>query len=392
MPNSQSYENFRAIYEIEIVKGAAPTMNVADGKTYCIEQEVTVSDANGDLESVTLDGVAVTLVDGKFTVTGKEGQQTIVATDKAGNVTTVKITVNATHTGGTATCTDKAVCDVCGEAYGEKNADKHTKEAKWIITADKHSKVYECCGTVVVDEGAHTGGTATCKDKAVCSVCNTAYGELAAHKGGEATCDAKAKCDVCGEAYGEKNADKHTKEAKWTITADKHSKAYECCGKVVVAEEAHEWSSGKCEECGYEAAPGTEQKPIEIPADKETVKEEAKVEAGDEQHYELDEKMAGMTITIKGEGAYAIIEGKKYEAVNGVLEVKLPAKTGKIPVIIGNAGTKVGTFSITVATPSEDNSDTGDNTAIVLFGSLMALSVLAAGVLLIPDIRKKLMK
>ena len=116
------------------------------------------------------------------------------------------------------------------------------------------------------------------------------------------------------------------------------------------------------------------------------------MEAGSQLHYELDEKMAGMTITIKGEGAYAIIDGKKYEAVNGVLEVKLPAKTGKIPVIIGNAGTKAGTFSITIATPSEDNSDTGDNTAIVLFGSLMALSVLAAGVLLIPDIRKKLMK
>ena len=122
------------------------------------------------------------------------------------------------------------------------------------------------------------------------------------------------------------------------------------------------------------------------------MKEEAKVEAGGEQHYELDEKLAGMTITIKGEGAYAIIEGKKYEAVNGVLEVKLPAKTGKIPVIIGNAGSKAATFSITIAAPSEDNSDTGDNTAIVLFGSLMALSVLAAGALLIPDVRKRIFK
>ena len=150
-------------------------MNVADGKTYCIEQEVTVSDANGDLESVTLNGEAVTLVDGNFTVTGKEGQQTIVATDKAGNVTTVKITVNA----------------------------------------------------------AHIGGAATCEDKAVCSVCNVEYGKLADHKGGTATCTDKAKCEVCGEAYGEKNADKHTKEAKWTITADKHSKAYECCGTFV---------------------------------------------------------------------------------------------------------------------------------------------------------------
>ena len=138
--------------------------------------------------------------------------------------------------------------------------------------------------------------------------------------------------------------------------------------------------------------PGSPEKPIEIPADKETVKEEAKVEAGSEQHYELDEKLAGKTITIKGEDAYAIIDGKKYEAVDGVLEVKLPVKTGKIPVVIGNAGAKAGTFSITIATPSEDNSDTGDNAAVVLFGSLMMLSVLAAGALLVPDIRKRILQ
>ena len=226
------YKHFRTVFNVNVVMGDAPVISgAAEDKTYCIEQEVTVSDANGDLESVTLDGVAVTLVDGKFTVTGKEGQQTIVATDKAGNVTTIKITVNAAHTGGTATCCDKA------------------------------------------------------------------------------------KCDVCGEAYGEKNADKHTKEAKWTITADKHSKAYECCGKVVVAEEAHEWKDGKCEECGYEAAPGTEQKPIEIPADKETVKEEAKVEAGDEQHYELDEKMAGMILDDKIKKLQARLDARKVTLV-----------------------------------------------------------------------------
>ena len=101
--------------------------------------------------------------------------------------------------------------------------------------------------------------------------------------------------------------------------------------------------------------------------------------------------MAGKTITVKGEGAYIVVDGKKYEAVNGVVEVKLPTKTGKISVVIGNAGTKAGAFSITVATPS-DSADTGDNAAIMLFGSLMALSILAAAVLLIPDIRNKLMK
>ena len=136
------------------------------------------------------------------------------------------------------------------------------------------------------------------------------------------TCTDKAKCDVCGEAYGEKNADKHTKEAKWNVASDKHSKVYECCSKVVIAEEAHEWKVGKCEECGDEAALGTEQNPVEILADKETVKEEAKVEAGNEQYFELDEKLAGKVITVKGEGAYIIVDGKKYETVNGIVEAR----------------------------------------------------------------------
>ena len=37
---------------------------------------------------------------------------------------------NAAHTGGTATCTGKAVCDICGEEYGEIDASNHTNLVK----------------------------------------------------------------------------------------------------------------------------------------------------------------------------------------------------------------------------------------------------------------------
>ena len=30
------------------------------------------------------------------------------------------------HVGGTATCTSKAVCDICGDEYGEINTANHT--------------------------------------------------------------------------------------------------------------------------------------------------------------------------------------------------------------------------------------------------------------------------
>lgn len=44
----------------------------------------------------------------------------------------------AAHTGGTATCTEKAVCDVCGEEYGELNASNHTNLVKTEAKAATH--------------------------------------------------------------------------------------------------------------------------------------------------------------------------------------------------------------------------------------------------------------
>ena len=68
------------------------------------------------------------------------------------------------------------------------------------VDAD-HNAVCDVCGKEGLSV-THTGGTATCTAKAVCSVCGVAYGELAAHTGGTATCQAKATCTVCNQAYG----------------------------------------------------------------------------------------------------------------------------------------------------------------------------------------------
>ena len=78
----------------------------------------------------------------------------------------------ASHTGGTATCTERAVCEVCNQSYGEL--------------------------------AAHTGGTATCTERAVCEVCNQPYGEPPAHTGGTEfpTCTTGRTCKKCGAEYG----------------------------------------------------------------------------------------------------------------------------------------------------------------------------------------------
>ena len=51
-------------------------------------------------------------------------------------------------------------------------------------------------------EHTHTGGNATCTDKAVCEVCGKEYGSTLSHRGGTATCTEAAVCELCGASYG----------------------------------------------------------------------------------------------------------------------------------------------------------------------------------------------
>ncbi len=145
------------------------------------------------------------------------------------------------HKGGTATCTEKAVCEICGEAYGELNPQNHTGEEKWEQTETKHTKKWDCCGTVTVEEADHAF------ENGVCTVCQYACG----HKGGEATCTEKAVCEICGEAYGELNPQNHTGEEKWEQTETKHTKKWDCCGTVTVEEADHAFENGVCTVCQY---------------------------------------------------------------------------------------------------------------------------------------------
>ena len=100
------------------------------------------------------------------------------------------------HSGGTATCHTKAVCDACHNEYGEYNADNHDGGTK--VSGD----IKASC-----TQKGYTGDT-------YCLGCEkilTKGTEIAAsgHSGGNATCRDKAKCDVCGKSYGELNPKNH---------------------------------------------------------------------------------------------------------------------------------------------------------------------------------------
>ena len=104
---------------------------------------------------------------------------------------------NTTTTTVDATCTEAGsttvTCKDCGETISttEIPALGH----KYDNACDADCNV---CGAIRTP-AAHTGGTATCEKKAVCSVCGESYGELASHTpGAAATCTTAQSCTVCG--------------------------------------------------------------------------------------------------------------------------------------------------------------------------------------------------
>ena len=69
------------------------------------------------------------------------------------------------HHGGTATCKEKAVCVDCGQSYGGLGV--HTDKLQWIQTPATHKQIYVCCGTVFVNETSHDWG-----EDNICTTCH----------------------------------------------------------------------------------------------------------------------------------------------------------------------------------------------------------------------------
>ena len=152
---------------------------IENGKTYCEAQTVTIDEKY--IDTVTVNGTKVTLDEnGGFTLSPADGEQKIVVTDKAGNTAEMTVTVNGGHTfgewasngdgthsrectvdgckgvetmacsGGNATCTEKAVCEYCGKAYGKPDSNNHTDlkhiDAKAATKTAEGNIEYWYCG------------------------------------------------------------------------------------------------------------------------------------------------------------------------------------------------------------------------------------------------------
>ena len=185
----------------------------------------------------------------------------------------------AEHSGGTATCTEKAKCAVCGAEYGDvlghdfttswthddnmhwkqcSRCDKkddvspHTWDNGTITTAPTCTKAgertYTCteCGATKIEPIPATGHSwksdwtsdAThhwheCANESCDVTDNAGKNGYAEHSGGKATCTDKAICEICGDSYGSLDPNNHTDlkhiDAKAATAAEEGNIAYWYC-------------------------------------------------------------------------------------------------------------------------------------------------------------------
>lgn len=187
------------------------------------------------------------------------------------------------HTGGTATCKDKATCSICGQKYGDLAA--HNYKTTW--SSDETNHWHECsvCGDKK-DVAAHTpGAAATETTPQTCTACGYVIKEATGHVHSytEKNTDAKylksaATCTAKAEYYyscscGEKGTETfesgdvlaHSWGTVWESNGSKHwHECTVCKTKGDEADHAFEWQIDKeatvteagakheeCKVCGY---------------------------------------------------------------------------------------------------------------------------------------------
>ena len=230
-----------------VLDGTSPVITgIEAGKTYCAAQTITVDEkyigtvkVNGT--EVILDE------NGQFILSPASGEQTIVVTDKAGNETRVIVTVNDGHTYEWQSENGQywQKCKFCNHETAKKDiptinisgADKvcRTQDYKFSFTlpegATDAAYGYEFIGlgggplTPTVENGLYSGiikastYPATENSFKLIVSAKTADGfDFSAekkvtiqneHSGGTATCKDKAICEVCGESYGKLDPNNH---------------------------------------------------------------------------------------------------------------------------------------------------------------------------------------
>mgnify|MGYP001625411992 FL=1 len=136
---------------------------VFDGSIGTVYGSVTLQDdlTIGAGETLTIgDGASLTVPEG--TTLTNNGT---VTTEEGGTLTYIGSLVCNHHFGGTATCTEKATCDLCGAEYGDFLPHSLTKtEAKAPTCTGAGNEAYWTCGTCGKYFSDASGNTEVAKD------------------------------------------------------------------------------------------------------------------------------------------------------------------------------------------------------------------------------------
>ena len=190
-----------------VLDATAPVINGADNnKTYCSADTLTITDDY--LDTVTLDDETVTLTNGKLTLEPSADKQKVVATDKAGNSTTITVTINNGHT---------------WSDWSSNGDNTHTRTCN---VDGNHTETKDC-----------HGGKATCQVKAICDDCHNSYGDFGAHD-----------WDLTAWGYRDENGHAHTCK---TDNCTAHSTLID---HIKDRDAATEDDPVKCAECDYKIA------------------------------------------------------------------------------------------------------------------------------------------
>ena len=230
-----------------VLDGTSPVISgIEAGKTYCAAQTITVDEKYIGTVKVNSTKVILD-ENSQFALSPASGKQTIVVTDKAGNETRVTVTVNNGHTYEWQSENGQywQKCKFCNHETAKKDiptinisgADKvcRTQDYKFSFTLTEGATGaacgYEFIGlggaplTPTVENGLYSGiikastYPATENSFKLIVSAKTADGFAFSaekkvtiqneHSGGTATCKDKAKCEVCGESYGKLDPNNH---------------------------------------------------------------------------------------------------------------------------------------------------------------------------------------
>lgn len=381
---------------------------IEDGKTYCSAQTVTVSD-NDAIATVTVNGTEVNLDANKQFTLPANGEQTIVATDKSNNETSVTVTVNNGHTAGNddGNCSTPVYCIYHPDTVVIA-AKTHDFSGDWNKDATNHWHICQNEGCTVTDTPIPHSGTddGDCTTAVICECGYTIVAANAEHSysawqsngdsrhtryctvdgcsvsesgdcaGGKATCTSKAICEYCGNEYGELDINNHNLEkipAKAATVTETGNKEYWCC-----------------KDCGKYFADENGTNEIQL-SDTVITKLSPEIIEGKGQSITAGEKKE---LTFKSNAAFGdfiraqldgkTLDEKNYTVKEGSTVVTLKAdyvatlSVGEHTIgIVSESGTATTAFTVhakAIVDNDTDSPPTGDNSHIFLWFTLLFVS------------------